>query len=85
MVTLAESGCEVWREGSCELVPAVAPAAVVDPTGCGDAWRGALLHGLEQGWDLARCARTGNYMGALKVAHRGPQNYQVDPAVVAGY
>ena len=85
VVTLAEAGCEVWRDGNCEGVPAVAPAAVVDPTGCGDAWRGALLHGLEQGWDLVRCARLGNYLGALKVAHRGPQNYQVDATAVAAY
>ena len=83
VVTLAEAGCEVWRDGNCEVVPPVAPTAVVDPTGCGDAWRGALLHGLEQGWDLVRCARLGNYMGALKVAHRGPQNYQVDAEAVA--
>ena len=84
-MTLAEAGCEVWRDGNCEVVPAVAPDAVVDPTGCGDAWRGALLHGLEQGWDLVRCARLGNYLGALKVAHRGPQNYQVDATAVAAY
>ena len=59
-------------------VPAVKPTAVVDPTGCGDAWRGALLFGLEQGWDLARCAALGNRIGALKVAQRGPQNYLVN-------
>ena len=35
------------------------PSEIVDPTGCGDAWRGALLYGLEQGWPLARCARAG--------------------------
>jgi sugar/nucleoside kinase (ribokinase family) len=37
--------------------------AVVDPTGCGDAWRGGLLFGLEQGWPLARCAELGNRLG----------------------
>jgi adenosine kinase len=41
---------------------------VVDPTGCGDAWRGALLFGLERGWPLARCAELGNRMGAIKIA-----------------
>jgi adenosine kinase len=61
----------------------VAPAAVVDPTGCGDAWRGALLHGLEQGWPLERCAELGNRLGALKIASRGPQNYQIDPVTLA--
>ncbi len=78
VVTLAAEGCDVWIDGTATRVPAVAPQAVVDPTGCGDAWRGALLHGLEQGWDLARCAALGNRVGALKVAQRGPQNYTLD-------
>lgn len=78
VVTLAAEGCEVWTQGEREHVPAVTPTAVVEPTGCGDAWRGALLFGLEQGWPLARCAALGNHLGALKIAQRGPQNYQVD-------
>ncbi|MBT2302654.1 carbohydrate kinase family protein [Variovorax paradoxus] len=78
VVTLAAEGCEVWTEGEREHVPGVKPTAVVEPTGCGDAWRGALLFGLEQGWPLARCAALGNRIGALKIAQRGPQNYQVD-------
>jgi len=78
VVTLAAEGCEVWTKGEREHVPAVTPTAVVEPTGCGDAWRGALLFGLEQGWALARCAALGNHLGALKIAQRGPQNYQVD-------
>ena len=85
VVTLGGKGCEVWERGQCTLVAPVAPAAVVDPTGCGDAWRGALLFGLERGWPLARCAELGNRMGALKIAARGPQNYVLDfdPAIVA--
>jgi adenosine kinase len=78
VVTLAAEGCEVWTRGEREHVLPVKPTAVVEPTGCGDAWRGALLYGLEQGWPLARCAALGNRLGALKIAQRGPQNYQVD-------
>lgn len=78
VVTLAAEGCEVWTRGEREHVLAVKPTAVVEPTGCGDAWRGALLYGLEQGWPLSRCATLGNRLGALKIAQRGPQNYQVD-------
>ena len=78
VVTLGAEGCEVWIDGQKTHVPPVQPAAVVDPTGCGDAWRGALLFGLEQGWPLAKCAALGNQIGALKVAQRGPQNYTVD-------
>ena len=83
VVTLGAEGCEVWVNGDKTHVPPAKPAAVVDPTGCGDAWRGALLHGLEQGWSLARCAALGNRLGALKIASRGPQNYQVDAALLA--
>jgi adenosine kinase len=75
VVTLGGEGCEVWIGGEKTLVPAVKAAALVDPTGCGDAWRGALLFGLEQGWSLARCAELGNRVGAAKIASRGPQNY----------
>ena len=78
IVTLGGQGCEVWVDGAKTLVPAVKPAAEVDPTGCGDAWRGALLYGLERGWPLVRCAALGNRVGALKIAQRGPQNYQLD-------
>jgi adenosine kinase len=78
VVTLAADGCEVWTGGEREHVPGVTPTAVVEPTGCGDAWRGALLFGLEKGWPLAECAALGNRIGALKIAQRGPQNYQVD-------
>ncbi|VWX58178.1 Adenosine kinase [Burkholderiales bacterium 8X] len=82
VVTLAAEGCEVWTGGEREHVPGVTPTAVVEPTGCGDAWRGALLYGLEQGWPLARCAALGNQLGALKIAQRGPQNYTVDRAAL---
>jgi adenosine kinase len=78
IVTLGAEGCEVWINGEKTWVPPVKAAAVVDPTGCGDAWRGALLFGLEQGWSLAKCAALGNQVGALKIAQRGPQNYSVD-------
>ncbi|MGR4867861.1 carbohydrate kinase family protein [Variovorax sp. LARHSF232] len=80
IVTLGAEGCEVWEQGQMTRVPAVKPKAVIDPTGCGDAWRGALLYGLEQGWPLERCAALGNKLGALKIAQRGPQNYEVNAA-----
>ena len=78
VVTLAADGCEVWTDGERAHVPGVTPTAVVEPTGCGDAWRGALLFGLEKEWPLAQCAALGNRIGALKIAQRGPQNYQID-------
>jgi len=78
IVTLGAEGCEVWVGGHKTIVPPVKAEAVVDPTGCGDAWRGALLYGLEQGWPLERCAQLGNRVGAIKIASRGPQNWRLE-------
>ena len=78
IVTLGAQGCEAWQDGEMTHVPPVQAAQVVDPTGCGDAWRGALLFGLEQGWSLSECAALGNRVGALKIASRGPQNYSIE-------
>jgi len=78
VVTLGAEGCEVWVEGEKTLVPPVKAEAVIDPTGCGDAFRGALLFGLEQGWPLIRCAVLGNRVGACKIASRGGQNYTLN-------
>ena len=79
VITLGHEGSEVWVDGNKTLVPPVKAAAVVDPTGCGDAYRGGLLYGLERGWSLAKSAELGNRMGSHKIAHRGPQNYTVSP------
>ncbi len=78
VVTLGDDGCEVWAGGEREKLSGVAAREVVDPTGCGDAFRGALLYGLERGWPLRRCAELGNRLGALKIAHRGGQNHTID-------
>lgn len=78
VVTLGAEGCEIWEQGQKTLVAPVKAAQVVDPTGCGDAWRGALLFGLEKGWSLQQCAELGNRVGALKIAQRGPQNYALN-------
>lgn len=77
VVTLGEQGCEVWADGQKTLVPGVKAAEVLDPTGCGDAFRAALLHGIEQGWPMQQCVELGNRMGALKIASRGGQNYSL--------
>ena len=57
--------------------------AIVDPTGCGDAYRAGLLHGIAEGWDLRRSARLAAVMGALKIAQRGGQNYKPSHADIA--
>ncbi|WP_374675948.1 carbohydrate kinase family protein [Ideonella sp.] len=82
VVTLGAEGCEVWVQGERVHVPGTAAEEVVDPTGCGDAFRGALLYGLERGWPLVDCVVLGNRVGALKIACRGGQNHLVDPAAL---
>lgn len=80
VVTLGHEGCDVWVQGQVQRVAGVTASAVLDPTGCGDAFRGALLYGLERGWDLLRCVKLGNQVGAIKIACHGPQNHRLDPA-----
>jgi adenosine kinase len=78
VVTLGAQGCDVWEGGNCKHVPGVEAREVLDPTGCGDAFRAALLYGLERDWPLQRCAALGNRVGAVKIAHRGGQNHVLD-------
>ena len=78
VVTLAEHGCDVWENGQKTTVPGVKATEVVDPTGCGDALRAALLHGLSKGWSLVKSAELGNRIGATKIASRGGQNYSFE-------
>jgi adenosine kinase len=78
VVTLGADGCEVWVDGDMTLVAPVKATQLVDPTGCGDAFRGALLFGLEKGWSLAKCCELGNRVGAHKIATPGCQNYTLE-------
>lgn len=83
IVTLAAEGCDLWVEGQASRVPGVPAEAVLDPTGCGDAFRAGLLYGLERGWALPRCVALGNRLGALKIASHGPQNHVVDTTLLS--
>ena len=78
VVTLGAQGCEVWVDGVMTHVPPVKAAQLVDPTGCGDAFRGAWLFGLERGWSLVQCCELGNRVGAHKIATPGCQNYTLE-------
>ena len=75
VVTLGAEGCDLWQGGVRSHIDGVAATQVVDPTGCGDAFRSALLYGLERGWSLERSVALGNRLGALKIAQRGPQHH----------
>jgi len=82
VVTLAEEGCDVWQQGRSVRVHGVPASAVVDPTGCGDAFRAGLLFGLERGWGLERCAALGNRLGAVKISCQGGQNHRIELSIL---
>jgi adenosine kinase len=73
--TLGAKGSVIFAGSERHEVPCVRAEAVVDPTGCGDAYRAALLYGIAHGWEWPSTGRLGSVMGALKIAHRGAQNH----------
>jgi len=80
VVTRGEKG-SVLREGDTRTeIPAVRAERVVDPTGCGDAYRAGLLYAMERGLPLEKGARIGALLGALKIAEQGPQSIRADLA-----
>ncbi|HPU79610.1 carbohydrate kinase family protein [Accumulibacter sp.] len=76
IVTLGGAGSRILAEGRCHEIPSVQAEAVVDPTGCGDAYRSGLLYGIAAGWDWEKVGRLAAVMGAIKIAHRGGQNHR---------
>jgi adenosine kinase len=75
IVTLGSDGSVIYAEGREIRIPSVKAEQVIDPTGCGDAYRAGLLYGLANGMDLESTGRLGSLMGALKIAQRGGQNH----------
>ena len=82
VVTMGAEGSVIHAGGQVVAISAARPAAVLDPTGCGDAYRAGLLHGIAQGWDWERTGRLASVLGALKIASRGGQNHVVNHDVV---
>ena len=76
VVTRGAEGSAIHAGGRRIDVPAVAPEALVDPTGCGDAYRAGLLYGLAREWGWERSARLASVMGSIKIARRGGQNHR---------
>ena len=83
VVTRGPEGSSVYAAGGRIDVPAVKPEALVDPTGCGDAYRAGLLYGMARGWSWEKSARLASVMGSIKIAHRGGQNHRPARDVIA--
>jgi len=77
ILTLGAEGSVIYAGGRQYDIPCAKAAAVVDPTGCGDAYRAGLLHGIASGFDWPKTGRLASLMGAIKVASRGGQNHSV--------
>ena len=76
VVTLGARGSVIYTERGQIDIPSVKAQAIVDPTGCGDAFRAGLLHGIASDMDWATTGRLASLMGAMKIAHRGGQNHK---------
>ena len=83
IVTRGEKGSEIYTKGGRIDIPAVQAEAVLDPTGCGDAYRAGLLYGLtnELGWETT--GRLASLLGAIKIAHKGAQNHVLTKEEIA--
>jgi adenosine kinase len=75
IVTRGAEGSVIHTKDRTWTIPSAKPQAVVDPTGCGDAYRAGLIHGLLHGVGWEATGRLASLMGAIKIESRGPQNY----------
>ncbi|WP_018870280.1 MULTISPECIES: carbohydrate kinase family protein [unclassified Thioalkalivibrio] len=75
IVTRGGDGSDIYTGGKKITIPSVEPAAIKDPTGCGDAYRAGLLFGLEKGYDWETTGRIASLIGSIKIAHSGTQNH----------
>jgi adenosine kinase len=75
VVTMGSEGSIIYTAGRTLRIPCARPKAVIDPTGCGDAYRAGLIHGLLRGLEWETIGRTASLMGAIKIESRGPQNH----------
>jgi adenosine kinase len=78
VVTRGSEGSLLYEGDRCQQVEPLPVSNPLDPTGCGDAYRGGLLYGLSAGWSWLDAARLGSLMGALKIECQGAQNHIVD-------
>ncbi|CAN1498452.1 RbsK Sugar kinases, ribokinase family [Methylophilaceae bacterium] len=76
VVTLGGQGSQIYADGVCHEIPCIKAMNIVDPTGCGDAYRAGLLYGMARGWDWPTCGRLASTMGAIKIESRGGQNHK---------
>jgi len=82
IVTRGEQGAEIFTGSEHLSIPCVKVDQVVDPTGCGDAFRAGLLYGLTNDLDWASTGRLASLMGAIKIGNQGGQNHALSRAEI---
>ncbi len=82
IVTRGAQGSEIYLVDDKIEIPAVKPERLVDPTGCGDAYRAGLLFGIERGFDWPTIGRLASLLGSIKIAYRGGQNHHFNAAEI---
>ncbi|WON72571.1 carbohydrate kinase family protein [Nitrosospira sp. Is2] len=75
IVTKGAEGSVIYADGQQVQIPSARPDRLVDPTGCGDAYRAGLLYGITHDMDWQSTGQLGSLMGALKITQRGGQNH----------
>ena len=80
IVTRGGRGSSIYTDGKVIEIPLAPAAQLVDPTGCGDAYRGGLLYGLQNDLDWQLTGRIASLMGAIKIEHAGTQNHRLSRA-----
>ncbi|QSA96216.1 carbohydrate kinase family protein [Methylococcus sp. EFPC2] len=80
IVTKGANGSLIYTEGKTLEIPPAKPKAVLDPTGCGDAFRAGLLYGLKEEFDWPTIGRIASLLGAIKVETAGTQNHTFTPS-----
>ena len=79
IVTRGGKGAQIFAGGKVHEIPVAHAESLADPTGCGDAFRGGLLYGLEKGMDWDTAGRIGSLMGAYNIERPGTQNHKFTP------
>lgn len=85
IITLGAQGSIIYADGKKYEIPCVKPKEIVDPTGCGDAYRAGLLYGIVNNFDWQTTGQLGSLMGSLKIAQRGGQNHQFSRDEIGQY
>lgn len=76
IVTKSAHGSEIYTDDEMIKIDAIKASNLVDPTGCGDAFRSGLIYGISAGWDWHKTGKLASVMGAIKIGFEGGQNHQ---------